>query len=162
MRAQERNKNAGMLEQQIAEWDRINTKRKMVILSLPRDAHNEPNLAKAPAGIKILIREMMQPKPYFPKVDGSLLEDEKVATAWYLRLFLVIDVFAEHCGAAACVAAAAILLAPSLQTIQLCHEIIKTEYAVLAAPVETPVRLKPTIERRSKKKDNAQGAAELP
>lgn len=78
VRAQERNKNAGMLEQQIAEWDRINTKRKLVILSLPRDANNEPNLARAPAGIKILIREMMQPKPYFPKVDGSLLEDDKV------------------------------------------------------------------------------------
>ena len=77
-RAKERKNDVGMLEQQVAEWERINTKRRMVILSLPRDARNQPNLAKAPAGIKILIREMMQPKPYFPKVDGSALEDDKV------------------------------------------------------------------------------------
>ena len=49
-----------------------------MILSLPRNAHNEPNVSKAPAGIKVLIREMMLPKPYFPKVDASPLVDEKV------------------------------------------------------------------------------------
>jgi hypothetical protein len=67
-----------MLDAEIAEWDRINTKRRMIILSLPRNAHNEPNVSKAPAGIKVLIREMMLPKPYFPKVDASALMDEKV------------------------------------------------------------------------------------
>ena len=71
-------KNVLMLEAQTAEWERINTKRRMVILSLPHNAHNEPNVSKAPAGIKVLIREMMLPKPYFPKVDASPLVDEKV------------------------------------------------------------------------------------
>jgi hypothetical protein len=40
----------------------------------------------------------------------------------------------------------------SLQAIQLCHEIIKTEYAVLSAPAESPTRLKPVLERRSRSK----------
>ncbi len=58
--------------------------------------------------------------------------------------------------------------APALQTVQLCHDIIKTEYSVLAAPVE-PARLKPTMERSRRKKDKAAAndagahtAAELP
>ena len=41
------------------------------------------------------------------------------------------------------------------QTIQLCHDIIKTEYAVLVAPAESPTRLKPAVERRSRRKDKA-------
>jgi hypothetical protein len=41
------------------------------------------------------------------------------------------------------------------QTIQLCHDIIKTEYAVLVAPAESPTRLKPAMERRSRRKDKA-------
>lgn len=75
----------------------------------------------------------------------------------------------EHYGTAASIAAAAAMSrALALQTVQLCHDIIKTEYSVLAAPVE-PARLKPTMERSRRKKDKAaandagaQTAAELP
>jgi hypothetical protein len=77
-RAQERKKNAELLGQQVAEWERINVKRKMVVLSLPRDARGKPNVARAPAAIRIMIRDMMQPKPFYPKVDSSLLADDKV------------------------------------------------------------------------------------
>jgi hypothetical protein len=152
-----------MLEQHVAEWERINTKRRMVILSLPRDAHNQPNLAKAPASIKILIREMMVPKPYFPKVDASLLEDDKVHT--HARRFAFdlcfCRVLRRHLLSlcACCTAPQSHAPCTCLQTIQLCHDIIKTEYAVLAAPVESPTRLKPTMERRSRRKDKV--AAEL-
>jgi hypothetical protein len=41
---------------------------------------------------------------------------------------------------------------PIAQVLQLCLEIIKAEYAVLAAPVESPTRLKPVLERRSRRK----------
>ena len=41
------------------------------------------------------------------------------------------------------------------QTIQLCHDMIKTEYALLVAPAESPTRLKPAVERRSRRKDKA-------
>jgi hypothetical protein len=96
-------KNVLMLEAQIAEWERINTKRRMVILSLPRNAHNEPNVSKAPAGIKILIREMMLPKPYFPKVDASPLEDEKVQNELDLYyVFFFTDHLSTRCRPFSC------------------------------------------------------------
>ena len=80
-RANQRKKNVESLSQQLVEWERTNTKRKLVVLSLPQDSRGNPNVPNAPASIKALIREMLVPKPQFPRVDSSPLTDEKVRIA---------------------------------------------------------------------------------
>ncbi len=77
-RAAQRKKHVETLGQQLEDWARINTKRKLVILSLPKDSLGNPNVVNAPAGIKTLIREMLVPRPQFPGVDPSPLADDKV------------------------------------------------------------------------------------
>jgi len=80
-RANQRKKNVESLSQQLVDWERTNTKRKLVVLSLPQDSRGNPNVPNAPASIKALIREMLVPKPQFPRVDSSPLTDEKVRIA---------------------------------------------------------------------------------
>ena len=86
-RANQRKKNVESLSQQLADWERTNTKRKLVVLSLPQDSRGNPNVTNAPASIKALIREMLVPKPQFPRVDSSALTDEKVRFAWNVCLY---------------------------------------------------------------------------